>query len=250
MHNNIVSINFRPGPKDIRDWVYKQNEVELPEQLDLRVYASPVDNQSALGSCAANALVNAYELMVRQQFIEKFKDLSRLYVYYHSRYKENTLELDYGVLYMKSVLDAVKKYGVCTEKLWPYDISKFTIQPNPDCYADAAKRKILEYNSIPNVNLIFYSLVEIKPVVFGMTIFDSFMDMDKFYSTVEIPRENELSIGNHAMCIVGYNKISKTYIVKNSFGVGWGDEGYCYIPFEYLDRYGFDYYNFKLDDQS
>ncbi len=34
--------------------------------------------------------------------------------------------------------------------------------------------------------------------------------------------------GRHAMLIVGYT--GNFYILKNSWGEGWGDKGYCYVP--------------------
>ena len=34
--------------------------------------------------------------------------------------------------------------------------------------------------------------------------------------------------GRHAMLLVGYT--GNYYIVKNSWGADWGDQGYCYVP--------------------
>lgn len=36
------------------------------------------------------------------------------------------------------------------------------------------------------------------------------------------------------MLCVGYSDESEMFIVRNSWGQGWGDGGYCYIPYDYL----------------
>jgi C1A family cysteine protease len=30
------------------------------------------------------------------------------------------------------------------------------------------------------------------------------------------------------------------FLAKNSFGTEWGDNGYCWIPFDYAENYIFD----------
>lgn len=57
-------------------------------------------------------------------------------------------------------------------------------------------------------------------------------------------------IGNHAMSIVGYNLIKKQLLAKNSFGESWGDKGYCYIPFEYVQKNMFEAWCFNITNQS
>jgi C1A family cysteine protease len=46
------------------------------------------------------------------------------------------------------------------------------------------------------------------------------------------------SIGGHAMLLVGYDNDRQVYIVRNSWGTGWGDAGYAYMPFSYIDAAG------------
>jgi hypothetical protein len=40
--------------------------------------------------------------------------------------------------------------------------------------------------------------------------------------------------GWHAMLCVGYLAKDQLFIVRNSWGTAWGDNGYCYIPFKYV----------------
>ena len=43
----------------------------------------------------------------------------------------------------------------------------------------------------------------------------------------------ECVLGGHAVLIVGYDDTKKWWIVRNSWGVGWGDHGYFYMPYKY-----------------
>ena len=49
-----------------------------------------------------------------------------------------------------------------------------------------------------------------------------------------MPTEKEQVKGGHAVCIVGYDESKQTFKVRNSWGEKWGDDGYCYFPFEYI----------------
>ena len=37
------------------------------------------------------------------------------------------------------------------------------------------------------------------------------------------------------MVICGFSEKQKVYVVRNSWGDSWGDDGYCYIPFSYVE---------------
>ena len=40
--------------------------------------------------------------------------------------------------------------------------------------------------------------------------------------------------GGHAVMAVGYNDSKQWYIIRNSWGAGWGDKGYFYMPYAYM----------------
>ena len=49
-----------------------------------------------------------------------------------------------------------------------------------------------------------------------------------------MPAADEMEIGAHAMCIVGYNDKTKLFAVANSWGNKWGNNGFCFMPYDYL----------------
>jgi len=56
-------------------------------------------------------------------------------------------------------------------------------------------------------------------------------------------------VGNHAVTIVGYDLSSSVFIIKNSFGIDWGLNGYFYMPFEYAKKHVFESWIFDINEQ-
>src|ERR1700761_6388176 len=105
---------------------------QLPPTVDLRDKFGPVYDQGNLGSCTANAGAAAYN------YISKCpQNPSRLFLYYNERLLDGDVSSDAGSS-LSQCVNALEQFGVCGEKLWPYDISKFAEYPTQSCY-DAAK---------------------------------------------------------------------------------------------------------------
>lgn len=217
----------------------------LRQQVDLRKWDSPVEDQYALGSCTGNAVANAYELLVLKTNPAQFIDLSRLFVYYNSRLEENNVAQDDGA-YMRSAIKALARYGICCRNYLAYDISKFTVRPSSQAYNDAANRLIQNYRKVTSVDDTLDALNSDYPVVFGIDVYDGFALLDATQSTVLMPPKSASPTGAHAMCFVGYDLGKKCLLAKNSFGTAWGDKGYCWIPLEYAAEYMFDMWVFEL----
>lgn len=171
--------------------------------------------------------------------------LSRLFIYYNSRMLEGKADEDAGSTLRES-LAGVAKYGVCTEDLWPYDITKFNVRPPDHCYQDALPRRITRYRRIKNISDAVDALNNRIPVVFGVTVFRGFNYLDKSNTVVLLPTDSEEDSGGHAMCMVGYDQDQQKVLAKNSFGTAWGDQGYCWFTYDYIDQYGYDMWVFDI----
>jgi C1A family cysteine protease len=241
-----MKFSIRPSLPDNRDFIYQDDGTKITRKyVDLRKWDTIVESQGPLGSCSSNALTNAYELMTNYSFPEHFTHLSRLFIYYNTRFKFGNTEEDEG-MYLRDGLKAIAKFGVCSESLWPYVPAQFNVKPTEDCYEDAKKRKIVKYQKLISIYLITQVLNNNIPIVFGMQIYESFMELNKRIFTVNFPSRKEKSLGGHAMCMVGYDLEKNLFLAKNSFGASWGDEGYCWIPFDYIEQEGYDIWTFDI----
>lgn len=236
----------RADPEDFRDLAYQAQSVLLRPEVDLRSWASPPENQDHLGSCIGNALVGAYELLLKHQHPEDFTYLSRLFVYYNARLLEDIVTEDAGA-YIRDGVRAVAQYGICAESIWPYDINQFATKPTEASYADAQQRLIKNYRRLANLDDILDALNQNLPVVFGMKVYAGFEDITPEHYVLVIPDATEQPIGGHAMVAVGYDLNEKLLLVRNSFGIDWGWSGYCQIPFRYAESEFVDMWVFDLD---
>jgi C1A family cysteine protease len=227
---------WKPDLPDHRDYLYEVKEgITLPKIVDLRSGCSPVEDQGQLGSCTANALVGALEFL---EVLEKlpFADLSRLFVYYDERAIEGTISQDSGA----QIRDGVKvlaSQGVCPEAEWPYNVAKFKNKPTAQCYADALKHKIAQYQRLNTLVDMQNCLASGFPFVFGFTVYSSFESSQVAQTgIVNLPAKHEQVLGGHAVMAVGYNETQQRFIVRNSWGIAWGQKGYFTIPFAYLEN--------------
>jgi C1A family cysteine protease len=219
---------------DQRDHIYfSALGAPTPDHADLRSFCSPVEDQGALGSCTGNAIVGAMEVLENKSSQSPFVDLSRLFVYYNERAMEGTISQDAGAM-IRDGIKSIAISGCCSEKIWPYNIKKFTSKPSKKAYTDALPRKIANYSRITNDDDRKKCLATGFPFVFGFPVYESF-ESDAVAKTgiVPMPARSEKMLGGHAVLAVGYDNSKGWWIVRNSWGGSWGDGGYFYLPFGY-----------------
>jgi C1A family cysteine protease len=231
------SYGWCPDLPDHRDLLYAavmRAPAPLPAKVDLRKLCSVVEDQGPLGSCTANALVGALELLEMKAGTMPFADLSRLFVYYNERVIEGTVKSDSGAM-LRDGIKALAKQGVCSETVWPYAIGKFTKKPGASCYKQAAGHTISSYHRLNTVEEMRACLADGYPFVFGFTVYDSFESATVAKGGVlNLPKTKERPLGGHAVMAVGYDDKAKRFTVRNSWGPDWGKHGYFTIPYAYL----------------
>lgn len=106
----------------------------------------------------------------------------------------------------------------------------------------AAAFKIKDYGTLfevdasPDVKIsaTIRSIAEGKPVIIGMLLSSSFKTLRTSYWQ---PQAGDVSIGAHAMLVVGYDSMKKTFEIMNSWGQSWGSGGFFTISYDNYAEY-------------
>lgn len=206
------------------------------KSVDLREGFTRIKSQGKLGACSAFAIISILEYIIKKSDPSN-PDLSERFAYYNA-VKANTKDgkelKDNGSTFY-DIVETLSKDGVSTENLCPYTAK--LDKPSEEAYNDAKTRLVKVAKNVRiNHRSITSALSEGYPVAISLRIFDSFgADGNGF---IYRPTKEDLATsvaGYHAMVICGYSEEEKVYIVRNSWGSSFGDRGYCYIPFSYVE---------------
>jgi C1A family cysteine protease len=235
---NSTRLGWIPDLPDHRDHLYSapaQYLRKMPASVDLRRACPPVYDQGDLGSCTANAIAAAIEFDQMKQKLKKVFLPSRLFIYYNERVMEGTVDADSGAQ-IRDGIKSVVRQGDCPERMWPYIIDKFSVHPPASCYDEAKKHEVVRYQRLTReLKQMKGCLASGYPFVFGFSVYESFMSAVVAASgDAPMPKPRERIEGGHAVMAVGYDENEQRFLVRNSWGAGWGRKGYFTMPFAYL----------------
>ena len=237
MARKIQRYGWIPDIPDNRDMVFSapQPIPVLPPSVDLRPGCPPVYDQGSLGSCTANAIGAAHQYDQMKQTKSEIFIPSRLFIYYNERVMEGTVNSDSGAM-IRDGIKSIAKQGVCPESEWGYDISQYRKKPAKQCYKHAVDHQALTYYSVlQNLTQLKTCLASGFPIVFGFSVYESFESQEVAKTGVApMPASSEQLMGGHAVVAVGYDDATNRFLVRNSWGEGWGMSGYFTMPYEYL----------------
>jgi len=232
---------WRRDTPDQRDHLYKltmkpreEREEPLPTLVDMRQGCPECYDQGPLGSCTGNAWAFLVHLEWIRNKVHYGAIPSRLMIYYLERLLEHTTREDAGAE-IRDGIKALIKWGVCPEDVWPYDISKFARRPSKQAFDEADEHKPTEYKRIESLYEIKDCLANGNPVVFGFAVYESFESEEVARTGImTMPRIDEELVGGHAVVAVGYNDETEMVLVRNSWGEGWGLNGYFWMPYRFI----------------
>jgi C1A family cysteine protease len=228
----------RPGESPDRDSrELLQAALPPPPSASLREHVVEVLDQGSIGSCVANAGYQAIRISHHRQGAANPPLGSRLFGYYAARAYHHATKEDSGT-HIRLFFSAQVKFGFCPEDKWEYtDLQTRFSQMPPTAAFHAAfdQRSPTVYRRIyeegpERLDAIKRAVSLGNAVVFGTDIANDFFD-DKGTSPIAPPLGKPLA-GGHAMVVAGYD--GDVFDVPNSWGTGWGDNGWCRFSADYM----------------
>ncbi len=220
---------------------------------DLEPQCTPVENQGVTNACSAAATVGLFEYFLRKYFLKDYTDLSIRFLYKVAREEEGVVG-DEGV-FLSTAMRCVRTTGVAPDKVWSFDPLKLDEVPPPKvrslakAYSSHLQYIIDEDGADPAL-----ILAEIQrhlrcgwPCTIGFPLYNSVKDEvlagegpGGARGHVRLPVQGDAADEGHSVLIVGYDDTKDVggaigaFKFRNSWGDGWGERGYGWLPYQYL----------------
>lgn len=218
--------------------------------------AIPVRNQGSRGTCAAFAGIGHLEYAALQANPGLGTlDLSEQRFYWASKPEcqaSGCTEEDAGSWYgdgFQASIDA-PSYDIPLESSCPYDpnqrANELQTPLRPTCDDGVVQVRRVEFVYQPD-DIIRVLEQEGVPVPFASPLSDNFYENDGLITLADAGSAGDIQhAGGHAYLLVGYRLLPNMpdeggmcFIVKNSWGPGWGVNGYSCITFAWMQEWNF-----------
>ena len=230
-------LGYKKDKRDSRDLLMRSYLplVKLPSKIDYTSKMSPVRDQGDEGTCVGFSVVVGMKEYQERVDWKKLRILSPRFLY--NECKKIDGAHDSEGTQIRIAMKTLKNIGVCQEQYWPY-VPHQSNKAKAGAVGDAAKNKELSYARILNLYELKLTLATKGPCVIGIQVFSGMMETKT--GIVPMPKRGEKVLGGHAICLVGYNEKTKLIKFKNSWSKAWGEKGYGYLPYGYINKYMMD----------
>ena len=241
---------------------YAGNKYEnVPYRVSLRKYAPIPGDQGLDGTCTAWAA--AYGgLSICRAIKEGITDRSLITeqansVYYVFNQTRLSTDCELGAR-LPDALRLMKQQGVCLATTFKDEEQNCQKQPSEQEDQEANKYKIkdfaaafaIEDSDAYKIDKTRKLLVAKNPVVVGMNLSSSFWLMEPGEVVWTPSPEEEAGKFGHALLVVGYDEIRKSFEIMNSWGPAWGDQGFFWVKYEDFGRFCKYGFQIILDDKT
>lgn len=236
-------LNWKRQVKDPRDLVIPTHDAAMmaalpPSATTLHRAQPKIRDQGSLGSCTQNAGAEAMGFVYQVLTGKPDPMFSRLFGYYFCRVKmEGVPATEDSGCQVRDVFRTYRRFGLCLESMWQYDVSKFAVAPSPEAQAEALQHQALTFYACLTLHAIKKSIADGWPVIFGFDCFES-LDSAETARTgrIAMPKYGERSIGGHCMLIDTFNDSTHEVSGMNSWSEEWGDKGRFHMSYDYVTQ--------------
>ena len=241
--------NVEPSKKTENDWKFEDAlaagvlgaPAALPASVDLRAAWWAIGDQENTGSCVGWATAEGvirYH-MVKGGKLTKAEQLSPRFVWMASKETDQFVTrpetfLEGAGTSLKAAVDVCRKYGTVKMTMLPFHIVTKMFTGNDNAfYNEAAQRRIVSYfNMTKNLSQWKSWLATSGPILVGLSVDQTWDQATSTGGNLDTFVPNTVR-GGHAVSLVGYTAAGR-FIVRNSWGTGWGDKGFAYASPSYI----------------
>lgn len=189
-----------------------------------------VRDQGSCGSCWAFAAVAAFESSALYHNNINYSGVTNLADGSEQQVLSCSGAGTCGGGWYHPAFEFMRQEGLALESSHPYQgqDTKCPNLTNTAMFQAQAWGFVRDDVEIPNIGDIKQSLCEHGPLAVAVNATDQF----QWYKS-GIFNESDNSTGiNHAVTIVGWDDATNAWLIKNSWGTGWGENGYMWINYK------------------
>jgi C1A family cysteine protease len=242
--------NVVPSRNTDRDWPFEAAVTSMavtapaapPPSKDLRAAWWNIGDQKNTGSCVGWASTDGlmrYHL-IKAGRIAQAERLSPRMTWMASKETDELVQrpetfIEGAGTSLKAAMDICRKYGVVPEPLLPFQINIAMYLGNEDAFfATAAQRRATAYfNMQKDMGKWRTWIAANGPIMVGLNVDATWDHATATGGVLDTFQPNTVR-GGHAVCLVGY-RLDGRFIVRNSWGVAWGDKGFGYASPTYIN---------------
>lgn len=187
--------------------------------------------------------------VVRKKLGLHSEQLSGSFLYYFARRLQDWQGFDDGA-YIRDAMKVLVADGICSESEWPFSKPRINERPPQTVLRNALAHKTTQYLRMKSNDGLYHlknCLAQGYPFVAGIPVYSSMLD-DSVTGTgvVPMPKASDSLVGGHAIRFMGYFEDTKYFICPNTWGSGYGDKGYYYLPFDYVKELADDFWTIRM----
>lgn len=231
-----------PDKIDVRDWVYHPTLQALSDEVCNCAFVPEILDQGTEGACTGFALAAVINYLLHQRKVKR--QISPRMLYELARRYDEWPGENYDGSSARGAMKGWERHGVCTRALWPDDLhgpqhfdqqraDAAILTPGGAYYRVDFRQVRHVHAAIHEVGIVYATLMVHsgweKPGP-GTATFES--GRGSKASKIKLPvieRKGEADAG-HAIAIVGYS--TQGFVIQNSWGPGWGKDGFALLPYE------------------
>lgn len=238
-------LNCLPSSEQSLDWQLESAKnaglltaEPLPSSVDLRAGWWTIGDQGSTGSCvgwaAADSVIRLH--MVEAGKLRQDEPLSVRQVWMASKESDEwasppTTYIEAAGTSLKTALDVARNFGIVPSNKLPFEGPHFFQGKQDDFYAIAAQRKISSYFNLGTKPSHWRRwLANNGPILTRLDCDTAWFDASAANPVLDNYRLPD-DPGGHAVAMVGYTE--DHFIIRNSWGTGWGENGFAYATEAY-----------------
>ncbi|WP_109260184.1 C1 family peptidase [Hyphobacterium indicum] len=187
---------------------------------------TPVRNQGACGSCTTFSVSGAFEGANNIRNNQSI-DVSEQQMLSCAEQNNGNDAVSCNGGWMHWIAGWMMSNALTGENDFNYQASDLSCPANlPSRYGLAAWDWIGSNTRFPTENEIKDAICEYGPVSVAVTVGNDFRRYDE-----GVFRTDDRDAVNHAVVLVGWDDDRNAWLMRNSWGTGWGDDGYMWIEY-------------------